>query len=90
MESYSSSPKKKRASYMKDPVSSTIQTSQTSFTATDLAKFGEESFDVESYVRNMLQKLPSEEAVQALKITLADSKDVIARELQKNVYRNYG
>jgi exocyst complex component 8 len=55
----------------------------------DLAKMGEESFDVEGYVRNMLQKLPNEDSIQALQRTLADSKDLISQDLQKNVYQNY-
>lgn len=58
-------------------------------TSVDLAKMGEESFDVETYVRNMLQKLPNEDSIQLLQRTLADSKDTISQELQKNVYQNY-
>lgn len=55
----------------------------------DLTRLGEEAFDVETYVRNMLQKLPNEDAVQQLHLNLADSKDSVSQELQRNVYRNY-
>ncbi|KAJ3347938.1 exocyst complex component exo84 [Kappamyces sp. JEL0680] len=55
----------------------------------DLAKLGEPSCDVESYVRTLLQKLPNEDSVQQLYRSMADSRDVISQELQRNVYRNY-
>ncbi|KAI8907175.1 hypothetical protein EDD86DRAFT_227746 [Gorgonomyces haynaldii] len=54
----------------------------------DLTPFTGELFDVEQYVNNMMQELPTEE-VQPLASALADARDVTAQNLQKNVFRNY-
>jgi hypothetical protein len=82
-----SSPKKhtrmERSGTLSNP---TLQSNQH---ANDIARMGEEGFDCETYVRSMLQKLPNEEAVQQLQRTLADAKDDISFDLQRNVYKNY-
>lgn len=79
-----------RATTLTAPVPQThARSDSTAIPYADIGKMGEESFDVEGYVRTMLQKLPNEDAVQQLQRTLADSKDNISQELQKNVYRNY-
>ena len=57
--------------------------------AFDYTKVGEDGFDVEFNIRNLLQKLPNEQAVQQFQTQLSDAKDETARELQRNVYRNY-
>ncbi|KAJ3255507.1 exocyst complex component exo84 [Boothiomyces macroporosus] len=55
----------------------------------ELSRLGDDSFDVEVYVRTLLQKLPNEDAVQQLHLSLADAKDSTSGQLQKNVYKNY-
>jgi hypothetical protein len=55
----------------------------------DLTKFGQIDLDVESVVKTFLQKLPNEDAVQQLHRSMADAKDLISTDLQRNVYRNY-
>ncbi|EGF80061.1 hypothetical protein BATDEDRAFT_88866 [Batrachochytrium dendrobatidis JAM81] len=72
------------------PTANTVSNpSQGGIKGSDILKFSEDNFDVELYVRGMLQHLPNEEAIQQLYHSLADAKDLAATDLQCNVYRNY-
>ena len=55
----------------------------------DYSKVGDPNFDVEFQIRNLLQKLPNEQSVQQFLSQLSDAKEETAKELQRNVYRNY-
>ncbi|KAJ3274292.1 exocyst complex component exo84 [Terramyces sp. JEL0728] len=81
--------KMKPAGHVMTPSILTPNLSNPSLPTFELSKLGDESFDVEVYVRTLLQKLPNEDAVQQLHLSLADAKDSTSGQLQKNVYKNY-
>ncbi|KAJ3318000.1 exocyst complex component exo84 [Boothiomyces sp. JEL0866] len=78
----------KPASHVMTPSTLTPNSSSLSIPTFELSKLGDESFDVE-VCKTLLQKLPNEDAVQQLHLSLADAKDSTSGQLQKNVYKNY-
>ncbi|KAH6579696.1 hypothetical protein BASA60_003195 [Batrachochytrium salamandrivorans] len=66
-----------------------MNATQSTLTSIDIHKFSDDYFEVETYIRGVLQQLPSEDAIQQLHNSLTDAKDLAASDLQRNVFRNY-
>ncbi|KAJ3018728.1 UNVERIFIED_CONTAM: exocyst complex component exo84 [Siphonaria sp. JEL0065] len=67
---------------------STVSTAESAIHGIDLAAYGEVDFKAESYLNGILAKLP-EDGVRSYRATLKDAKDAAAKDLQRNVHRNY-
>ncbi|KAJ3075450.1 exocyst complex component exo84 [Podochytrium sp. JEL0797] len=57
-------------------------------TEIDLKAYGNEDFHVDQFLNKILVKLP-EDGVRSYRATLKDAKDAAAKDLQRNVHRNY-
>ncbi|KAJ3293381.1 exocyst complex component exo84 [Rhizoclosmatium sp. JEL0117] len=66
---------------------STISTSDP-FQGIDMNAYSDVDFRAETYLNGILAKLP-EDGVRAYRATLKDAKDAAAKDLQRNVHKNY-
>ncbi|KAI9327477.1 hypothetical protein BDR26DRAFT_842971 [Obelidium mucronatum] len=67
---------------------STISTNDSAIQGIDLAAYGEVDFKADSYLNGILAKLP-EDGVRSYRAILKDAKEAAAKDLQRNVHRNY-